>query len=63
MLGGAAEKLLSYFADSQDAKSIKHLLKKDEIPLPDFSALFRCVFEQIKNMRRRFLYLMGTSAM
>lgn len=50
MLGGAAEKLLSYFANSQDAKSIKHLLKKDEIPLLDFRALLRCVFEQIKNI-------------
>lgn len=35
---------------SQDAKSIKHLLKKDEIPLLDFRALLRCVFEQIKNI-------------
>lgn len=50
MLGGAAEKLLSYFANSQDAKSIKYLLKKDEMPLLDFRALIRCAFEQIKNI-------------
>lgn len=50
MLGGAAEKLLSYFGNSQDTKSIKHLLKKNEIPLLGFRALFKCAFEQIKNI-------------
>lgn len=52
VLGEAAEKLLSYFAGSQDAKSSKHLLKKDEIPLLNFSVLFKGVFEEIKNIIR-----------
>lgn len=37
----------------------KLILKTDEITLLDFSALFRCVFEQIKNIIKWFLYFTG----